>query len=276
LHGDPSRGKIAAMRKLLLAALGVVLVAPAPARGDVLDVYTRLSERDLRPAPLVVTRVPRSLAPLDRTLTTFGTRRGYGLRLEGFSPSATLVLTGGLFRSLTGQLRDLRRNGYRVRPTRLRGQRAYALSRYQERMLLWSERGRVYTLATGTPRAVSAAQLRDTAAGLDPLEGVFSGSAGDPDNPSGAVAVTTARTITARIDWGAECANDIHGRGGHTAVTMLPRRANAFAFDIGADGWTGTVTGTIGASVALDLRAAGTFDGVACDTGPLRIELARD
>ena len=67
------------MRKLLLAALGVVLVAPAPARGDV---------------------------------------------------------TGGLFSSLSGQLREQRRNGYRVRPTRLRGQRAYALARYQERMLL--------------------------------------------------------------------------------------------------------------------------------------------
>ena len=132
----------------------------------------------------------------------------------------------------------------------------------------------MYTLATGTPRAVSAAQLRTTAAGLDPLEGgAFSGSAGDPDNPSDAVAVTTARTITARVDWGAPCVNDIRGRGGHTVATLVARRGNAFGFDIGADGWSGTVTGTIGASIALDLRAAGVFDGVTCDTGALRIDL---
>ena len=264
------------MRKLLLTALGVVLLAPAPARGDVLDVYTRLAERELRPAPLVLTSVPRALAPLDRTVTTFGTRRGYGLRLEGFAPSATLVLTGGVSTSLRAQLRDLRRNSYRVRSTRLRGQRAYALTRDRERMLVWSERGVVYTLATGTPRAVSVTQLRATAARLDPLDGVFAGTAGDPDEPSEAFAVTTARTITARVDWSAPCATDIHGRAGHFAVTMLARRGNAFAVDIrDADGWTGTVTGTIGASIALDLRAAGVFDGVSCDTGALRVTLAR-
>ena len=94
------------------------------------------------------------------------------------------MLTGGLYTSLRAAVRDARNTGYRVRSTRLRGQRGYALTRERERMLLWSERGRVYTLATGTPGRISAAQLRATAAGLDPLEGVFSGSAGDPDNPS--------------------------------------------------------------------------------------------
>ena len=89
------------------------------------------------------------------------------------------------------------------------------------------------------------------------------------------MAVTTARTITARLDWGAPCANDIHGRAGHAAVTMLARRGNAFGLDIrGAEGGTGTVAGTIGASVALELHAAGRLRRRDVRHGALHIDLA--
>ena len=43
------------------------LPAPAAAEG-VLDVYGRLAKRDLPRAPLVLTRVPRELSPIGRTL----------------------------------------------------------------------------------------------------------------------------------------------------------------------------------------------------------------
>jgi hypothetical protein len=253
------------MRKLLLTALGLVLAAPAPAFGQDLYAYEQLAKRDLEPAPLVLTRVPRALAPLERTVSTFGTRRGYGLRLEG--TSATLVLTGGVHRTLAGQLREERVRGLRERATRVRGQRAYAFTGPRERALVWRERGRVYWLATGTPRSVSAAELRAAAAGLDPLQGVWIGVAGDPDYPVSASALVTARTVTARVDWSvASCR-----RAGQATSIMTARRGNAFSFAIDEEGWTGTVTGTVGANVDFDVRATGVFDGLSCDTGPLQI-----
>ena len=50
----------------------------APARADVLTTYSELAGRILSPAPLVPTTVPPILSPLDRTLSTEGTRGGRG------------------------------------------------------------------------------------------------------------------------------------------------------------------------------------------------------
>ena len=270
------------MRRTLYAAIGLAALAlPAPAEAQVLDVYSRLATRDLRPAPLVPTRVPRSLAPMDRTVSAAPVQRrnGYALRFTNAAADAVLVVAGGDYRSMAAVRRDARRLSMSVRRTRIRGRSGYLLSRQSERVLVWPEGGRIHTIGTGTPRKVSVAALRATAAGVEPLERDYIGSAGDPDNPSEGFFVTTPRTVTGRVDWGAACLNPDGSpggtpRAGHMSVTMLERRGNTFAFDIASEGWTGTVTGTVASgAVTVSLRATGTFDGVPCDTGPVQITL---
>ena len=61
----------------------------------------------------------------------------------------------------------------------------------------------------------------------------------------------------------------------------MRRSGNRFAFDIaehrkGSDPWAGTITGTITpAAITLDIRATGTIDGEACDSGPVTLTLDR-
>ena len=68
-------------------------------------------------------------------------------------------------------------------------------------------------------------------------------------------------------------------RDGIARVTMLPRRANAFAFDIaqhrvGIDPWSGSVSGTISpTAITLTIQATGSFDGMTCDSGSLSFAL---
>ena len=270
------------MRRTLYAAVGIAALAlPAPAEAQVLDVYSRLAARDLRPAPLVPTRVPRSLAPMDRTVSAAPAQRrdGYALRFINGAGDAIVVVAGGDYPTMAAVRRDARRLGMTVRRTRIRGRSGYLLSRQSERVLVWPEGGRIHTIDTGTPRKVSVAQLRATAAGLEPLERDYIGSGGDPDNPSEGFFVTTPRTVTGSVGWGAQCLNPDGSpggtpRAGQLNVTMLARRGNAFAFDIATEGWTGTVTGTVApGAVTVSLRATGTFDGVPCDTGPVQITL---
>lgn len=270
----------------------VGLSAPAAASADVLDVYSELALRKLRPAPLVPTDVPRSLTPLDRTVTAFGSRRrsGYGLRLvrEGAQTDAIVVLEGGSFRTVKAALRDAKRLGFTKRKTRVRGRRGYLLTRHlgpTQWQLLWTEGGRVYTLGTGTPRKVSLAQLRDTAAGLQSLGRDYLGGHADPDNSSEGIAVTTKRTVTTRVSWEAQCVEPggtyTEIRVGSARATLVPRQGNTFSYDIaryryGSGAWSGTVSGTISSTaIALTIRATGTIDGLACDSGVVSIALDR-
>ena len=145
-------------------------------------------------------------------------------------------------------------------------------------MLLWAEGGVVYTIGTGTLKKVSLAELRATAAGLDRLGGAFVGTGGDPDLGTGALATTTAHTVTAHVEWGAHCAlpdgTPAADRGGSASVTLLRRSGAAFHFDIAEDGWTGGVDGTVGAgSVDLTVRATTSVDGATCDTGTVSFTL---
>ena len=135
----------------------------------------------------------------------------------------------------------------------------------------------VYSIGSGTPKKVSLANLRSTARGLDRLEREWIGGSSDPDSSAGGVAVTTAHTVTADVQFEAKCAAPGSSativRAGQTGVTLLRRRGNGFAFDIAAP-WTGTVTGTISPSaITLEVRASGTIDGDACDSGPLTLTL---
>jgi hypothetical protein len=71
--------------------------------------------------------------------------------------------------------------------------------------------------------------------------------------------------------------NNYYGGGAFAALVRL--NGNAFAFDAarhstGSLTWSGMVSGTVApGSVALSVRATGTFDGKACDSGPLSLTL---
>jgi hypothetical protein len=288
--------RCARMRRPLGAVACVTLVAlsaPATGSADVLETYGDLALRRLSPAPLVPTAVPPSVAPLDRTITSSPSRRksGYGLRIVHYGrngPNAIIVLEGGSFKNLKAAFRDARRLGFKTSRTRVRGHRGYLLTRHlgpTQWMLLWVEDGRIYTLATGTPRKVSLKQLRATAAGLDHLKRDYMGTPADPNSSAEGHAVTTERTVTTRVAWEAQCvvpggsATEI--RVGNAQVTLLRYQANAFTFDIaqhriGTAPWSGTVSGTISSSaIALTIRATGTIDGMTCDSGQFSFALDR-
>lgn len=271
----------------------VALSAPAASSADVLGTYQELAERRLRPAPLVPTVVPPSLAPLDRTITTSPSRRksGYALRMVQYGrngPNAIMVLERGAFKTVRAALRDGRRLGFTARRTRVRGHRARLLTRHlgpTQWSLVWVEDGLVHTLGTGTPRKVSLDQLRTTAAGLDHLGRDYMGTSADPDSSSEGHAVTTEHALTAHVTWEARCVapdgSEAGVRVGSARVTLLAQRGNAFAFDIaqhrvGRDPWSGTVSGTISpTAIALSIQATGSFDGMTCDSGALAFALDR-
>lgn len=271
------------MRRLALPALTAValLGVPALAEASFLDAYQRLAERRLSPAPLVPTKIPKAFRPIDRAPelgTTIG-GRGYAVRLvhrSPLGPNAVIEVSGGEFRSIRALWRERRREGYSSRTrTRVRGKRGYLLKRRLgplTRELAWVEGGTVYTAGSGTPRKVSLKALRSTVAGLDRLERDYFGGAADPDNSSGAVAVTTEQTVTATVDFEARCASGV--RAGNVEFTLLRRQGDAFSFEIASDPWTGTVNGTITPdAITLDVHATGTIEGEACDTGALTLTL---
>ncbi len=273
------------MRRTLIASSVVLagLFAPAAAGASVVDAYQRLAARNLKPAPLVPTTVPSTLAPADRTITNGTTRgaRGYSIRIVHVGrngPDAVIALSGGEFKTMRALLRDQRRLGFRGRrPMRVRGHRGYLLTRRLgplNRTLAWKEGGVVYWMGSGTPKKVSLAQLRATARGLDRLERDWIGDSGDPDSGAYGFAVTTARTVSVDIQFEASCAAPGSTfttlRAGQTGVTLMKRDGDRFAFDIaehrkGSGAWEGTVTGTISRSaITLDVQPRGTIDGDVC------------
>lgn len=279
------------MRRTLWATAGVIvaLLAPEAASADVMSLYQDLSARRLSPAPLVPTVAPRAFGSLDQAMDVLGSRRrsGYGFRIVHYGsggPDAVIALQAGNYSTLKAALRyDTRVFGFKAKRTRVRGRAGYLLTRPRERSLLWSEGGRVYELGSGTLRKVSLKALRDTAAGLEKLERDYIGSGGDPDLGDGAVAVTTERTITIDVSWGANCTlpggMPSAGYGGSAHATLLRRQGPRFGFDLaqfrtGSLAWTGAVSGTIGpGAVVLSMQASGVFDGNTCDTGPITYAL---
>ena len=279
----------------LAAATALVLLAPAPAHA-VLDVYTQVDQQRLSPAPLVFTTVPRSMRPITQNLTGGpGRRRGsYNLRLQsdGGGGDEVIFLEGGQYRSLSRLVRANRRMNFitKRKRTRVRGKRGFIItngSGPDQRVLAWSEGGRVYSLSTGTPRKVSVRQLRSTAASLDRLVGAYAGSTADPESEASAELVLTRRTVSGRISWQGQCTSPgVTGsspRVGGAEVTLLRRPANAFTVDIARnrrDGeefpWTGTIQGTVARSgVGLTVRATGSSSEETCNTGAQAYSLTR-
>jgi hypothetical protein len=197
------------------------------------------------------------------------------------------VVEGGQYGSMRQARTDLlRRQGFSARATRVRGHAGLALTRRSPRQfgLVWREGGVIYLIATGTPQTISLADLRRVATGLDPV-GLYVVGSGGPEGASGAVVVTTRRSVTGNFEWSANCTNPdgtpAAGHGGSVSATLLPRSGDRFSFtfagrDTGSLRWNGQVSGTVGAdAVTLTMRATGTFDGATCDTGDVSVRLTR-
>jgi hypothetical protein len=259
------------MRRMLWLACAGALIAPASAHADLLDTYRRLDLRSLTPAPLVPTTVPPIMRPIDSTITTFPTRRrsAYGIRLVHYTPNgpdAVLALSGGDYKNMAAARRDHR--GQRHRSLRVRGRRALLFTSHGDRELVWREGGRVFDMGSGTPRKVSVAQMRATAAGLEPLGHYYIGGSSDPNSSADADLATTAHTVSVRIEFNANCTFTPHA--GQAEIYVAPLRGGSFSFDVaqhrvGSAPWTGTISGTVSAdSATVDYRVAGTIDGEQC------------
>ena len=265
------------VRHVLLLALAAALLAPASAHADLLSEYQHLAERELEPAPLVPTTAPPAIGRIDRAVQGLGSRRnkGYGIRLVHYTPAgpdAIIALEGGSFKGMRGALREFARSGLSKRSTRVRGRAGYLFKGPRNRVLLWREGGVVYWMGTGTPRKISVRGLRATADGLDRLGGAYAGSGEGDDYATGAVIVTTATTVSAHVDWGAECfAADGSERSGHAGskrIMLLPRQGAAFSSSLDGGDWTGTVSGTVrDGAVDVRVHAVRNADGETCDTG---------
>jgi hypothetical protein len=141
----------------------------------------------------------------------------------------------------------------------------------------------VYTLASGTPRKISLRDLLGVAAGLDRLERDYVGSVYDQEtgNSFGAVLVSTAHTVTGNIEFIGTCTlpNGFAGAGhaGQADFYAVRRQGDSFSVPFTSEivtpaGWSGTITGSVTPSaITVNARATGTFDGQACDTGPLSV-----
>jgi hypothetical protein len=274
------------MRSAVLAILAFCLLAPA-ARADGLETLQDLAAFHLRPAPLVPATAPRPFSDLSATLVDASrSRRGYGWRLVHYTssgPDAVIALSRGEFASTQAALRRFRRDGYTKRTTRVRGRRAYVLvRRARYTALAWSEDGRVYTLETGTPRKVSVAALRATAAGLDHLGANYIGSffvPGTSNTSLGGVLVTTQRYVSGYIEWGTDnCVFNgfpAAAHAGQAAFMMIPLEGRDFTIPLSdpgvtPPGWSGSITGAVSpAAINLSMQGSGVFDGESCDTGPL-------
>lgn len=277
-----------------LIALTTVVVAAgtsAPAEADVLSAYERLAERNLPRAPLVPTTVPKALRPIDRTVDGLSGRRrsAFGLRFAregGPTTAAVVALVGNDYSSLAQARRDfVRRQGYTARPTRIRGNAGLSLSRREprSRALAWREGGVVYWIGTGTPRTISAAELRAMVAGLDRLGGNFLGSGPNPEVETSAVLLTTRRTVTGNFSWGASCTQPDGSPGtgyaGSASVTLQPAPGGRFTIDLaqldtGSVRWSGTISGVVASeAVTLAIRATAAPDGLRCDTGDVQVRL---
>ena len=133
-------------------------------------------------------------------------------------------------------------------------------------------------MASSKAKKVSVRGMRATAAGLDHLGANYLGSyfADGTDNTSlGATLVTTRHFISGVVEWGTDSCTfngfPAAARGGSTDFLMLPLRRGAFSMPL-TEGWNGSLSGTVSApAVSVALQGSGTFDGVACDTGPMSV-----
>jgi hypothetical protein len=260
----------------LATALTATLGAAPLARADVLSALQDLAERPVHPAPLIPTRLPTRFGPLADVLVERGAAirgGGYSLSFARRGTRTQMVLVRGDYPSVRALHR--RRAGLdRVRPMRVRGHKGeLRTDRHGGGLdLVWTERGRVYELASPSKGKLSAKDLLAAAKSLDPLARAWEGSFG-PDALQSALVVTTAHTVSAYIDWVGMCNGQPGTYAGSGLGLLLPIRSFTFRAANLPSGtssapWTNQVSGIVGAStILLSLQARTTFQGIPCDTG---------
>jgi hypothetical protein len=290
LRDAPAWETIASMPlRAAVVLLAFCLLAPA-AHADGFGTLQDLAARHLRPAPLVPTTAPRPLSNLRRTLdpSSSRSRRGYAVRLVHATPSgpdAIIALERGDYRSVRAALRD---NPGRVRHARVRGRRAFVVTRRDYSTVVWREDKRVYSIATGTPRKVSVRKLKATAKGLRHLGANYLGTffaKGTNNTSFDGTLVTVDGFVSGIVDWGTDnCTSNgfpAPAHGGSASFVMLPLRSGAFSIPLNGPlaspvGWTGSITGTATApAINLAIQGSGTFDDTACDTGTMTVTAER-
>ena len=220
------------MRRTPIAVLGRARRAPRPGRGaaaSVVDTYQRLAERNLKPAPLVPTTVPRTLAPRPTGRSRSGTSRGrrsYSVRIVHLRAQRAQRGDRGHPAASSAPLRrrccattQMAPASATARPTRIRG---------SSRLLgppCWSAgvRARSCGRRAGSSmdglrtRRPPLGQLRATARGLlHRLERDWiGGGSSDPESSAYGFALTTARTVSVEVEFEASCTTP-----GTTATTV--------------------------------------------------------
>jgi hypothetical protein len=259
------------VRRAILATALLVLLLPASASAQEptpWEPYSELANRNLKPAPLVFVSGPKPLRQFARYLEVGGGPKRYMLRLSD-GVKHTLALTGGEYKSSAAARRYFTQRNYTLTSTRVRGRRGTAFKhRDLGQGLIWSEGGRVYVIASGT---FSIAALRKTANDLQRLgiarwgvSAPFITDDGGGNRDISVFAVTTEKTITGRIDFGAPCQY-----GGYQDFILQPLQGNSFTLPLAHEEWTGTMRGTIDAtSITVTVHVTRPpYAGVSCDSG---------
>lgn len=256
-----------------------------------MDTYQTLGGRRLSPAPLVPISLPPSLgalatSPLDYNPEPHG---GYLMIFKNLATDrahvATLVVKREGVRSLAAVRKSVRSIA-NVRATRVRGHAGLVLAyRFQALVALeWNEDGRLYELATGTPRTISLKQLRATASRLEHLLGAFDGSYMTPDRANQEVeTLLTDRTITIHLGWSAPCADPslaypLTNEGAELTLWTVPTTGGAFSLSpftvasVNPSNWTLSLGGSAAASGGqLSFQAFADRGSEHCAIGPLSL-----
>ena len=269
------------------ACIATGLLAPAVSHAEVVDVYVRLAEQKLTPAPLVPASVPRAVQPVGENVREIQLAGGYGLSFfkedaDGES-IANVIVTGGEIKRLSSEIKTARKARAKVTKTRVRGHSGYVITtrppRRALRYIVWRENRVVYAVATETPKMVSLASLKSTAAALEPLGPVFEGNVDDRerDQHGSVIAATTTGTVSVRAGWSGRCVGPRpigdEFYNGAAIATWVPRAPDGtFGFDIAGRlhetpwPWTGNVTGNVAAGAPMaQITAAGVFEQRQCN-----------
>jgi len=260
--------------------------------------YTRLAQEQRTPAPLVPLLLPAILSGEKYTPVTLltGARGIYELDFEHIADvntsrehaDALIVLQDLGSGSFASRRRELGIS-YTSSPTRVRGHSGLAVRGLfsPDRGLLWREDGRLYELATHTPRTISASRLRAVASGMQHLLGAYTAQLIAADGGAQeAEALLTDRMIDLNVTWDARCSlpgGEPPDRGAAASLGWLPLAGGAFSrspFTVAGvptgGPWTLALSGSASqAGGSVTLQASSMAGAESCAIGPLTLQLRR-
>jgi hypothetical protein len=297
-----------ATRTLFASAAVFAAVALAPASASAV-ITVMIAYNEATPAELVPMSFPAALGPIGEIEVEpgGGTHGRYSLLFShvipakhpgGFPTIAANLLVRGYGKTPLVKEARLAKPLYRVSSTTVRGHRGVLLrGKHKPTVgLIWGEGGSLYGLATGTPTAISAAELQRTATGLERITGQLEG-----ETPPETGFTAKGLGIHARVmlgehsalvetGWAASCP-EVLGRegppaGGGQTTLALPLGGGSVAFGPAAPpledlargetaAWTLSLAGALSPGGGqLTEQAGGTSNGEPCTIGPATFPLA--